>query len=78
MMIKILVLIMLGILFIAGCGPDRFTLGAMYLKTELGPYNIDEVVPMVGLEWDLKDKRSPHSTSALPRTVSSDSGDLCK
>jgi len=71
-------IILVGILCLPGCGPDRLSLGAMYLTTDIGPYEVDEVVPMVGLQWDLgkKDKRSPSSTSALTRAVSSDRGDL--
>jgi len=73
---SLIILIMLVFLFIAGCAPDGVSVGAMYLNTNLGPYSINEVVPMVGFNWDL---RSPPTNSALTkRAVSSDSGDLSK
>lgn len=71
----IVLLILMGITLLVGCAPDGAYLGAMVLDADLGPYKVNEVVPMFGFQWDF---RSPPSNSALIRAVSSDSGDLSK
>jgi len=72
---KKIIVILVGITFLAGCAPDGAYMGAMILDADLGPYNVNEIVPMFGLQWDL---RSPSSTSSITKDVSSDRGDLSK
>lgn len=68
-------IILIGFLLLAGCAPDGFSVGAMFLDADLGPHKINEVVPTFSLFWFT---RSSPSNSAHIRAVSSDRGDLSK